>query len=89
MRKPLYLFLFLFIAQHALADSLDVSGYKQIPNDISATRYPKFDANDKLCALIKVISDIDQLGFERNMGIVGNIEKKTGEYWIYVSPEER
>ncbi|MCD4665089.1 MAG: PEGA domain-containing protein, partial [Bacteroidales bacterium] len=64
-------------------------GYKQIPNDISATRFPKHDANDKLCALIKVISDIDQLGFESNLGIVGNIEKKTGEYWIYVSPGER
>ncbi|MCD4730380.1 MAG: PEGA domain-containing protein, partial [Bacteroidales bacterium] len=64
-------------------------GYKQIPNDISATRFPKHDANDKLCALIKVISDIDQLGFESNLGIVGNIEKKTGEYWIYLSPGER
>ena len=89
MRKPFYLFLLLFAAQYVLADSLDVSGYKQIPNDISATRYPKYDANDKMCALIKVISDIDQLGFESNMGIVGNVEKKTGEYWIYVSPGER
>jgi hypothetical protein len=89
MRKPLYLFLFLFVAQFAMADSLDVSGYKQIPNDISATRYPRYDANDKMCALIKVISDIDQLGFESNIGIVGKVEKKTGEYWIYVSPGER
>jgi hypothetical protein len=39
--------------------------------------------------VIRVISDIDQLGFESNLGIVGSIEKKSGEYWIYVSPGER
>ena len=75
--------------QVIFADSLDVSGFKHIPNDISATRFARYDANDQLCALIKVISDIDELGFESNRGIVGDIEKKGGEYWIYVSPGER
>jgi hypothetical protein len=87
--KPIYLILLLFISGYTWADSLDVSAYKQIPNDISATRYPRYDANDKMCALIRIISDLDQLGFESNQRIVGNIEKKSGEYWIYVSPGER
>ncbi len=87
--KQLYLFIFLFSFQFVLADSLDVSGYKQIPNAIAANQYPRIDANDNKCAIIKVISDIDQLGFQSNLGIVGDIEKKAGEYWIYVSPGER
>jgi len=74
--KPIYLILLLFISGYTWADSLDVSAYKQIPNDISATRYPRYDANDKMCALIRIISDLDQLGFESNQRIVGNIEKK-------------
>ncbi|MBM3435900.1 MAG: PEGA domain-containing protein [Bacteroidetes bacterium] len=90
MKLSIYLCLLLLgFYQLSFADSLDVTGYKQIPNDISATRFPRNDANDKLCALIRVISDLDQLGFESNLGIVGSIEKKSGEYWIYVSPGER
>nr|NQU90014.1 PEGA domain-containing protein [Bacteroidota bacterium] len=68
---------------------LNVTGFKQIPNDISANRFPRLDANDNTCALIKVLSALDGLGFESNVGIVGNVEKKVGEYWIYVSPGER
>ena len=87
--KHIYLIIFLFISQIIMADSLDVASYKQIPNDISANRYPRLDANDKQCALIKVQTSIENLGFESNLGIVGNIEKRQGEYWIYVSPGER
>jgi hypothetical protein len=87
--KKLYFFILLLSFQSVLADSLDVSGFKQIPNSITATKYPRYDASDNLCALIKVISDINGLGFESNLGIVGNIERKNGEYRIYVSPGER
>jgi len=60
--KHLYLFIFLFITNTILADSLDVSGFRQIPNDISAIQYERHDANDKVCVLIKVISDLDGHG---------------------------
>ena len=89
MRILYLLLLLLFPFQIILADSLDVSGFKHVPNDISATRFSRYDANDQLCALIKIISDIDDLGFESNRGIVGDIEKKGGEFWVYVSPGER
>ena len=29
------------------------------------------------------------LGFESNLGIIGDIEKKNGEYRIYISPGEQ
>jgi len=83
------LVLFLLATQFALADSLDVTGFKQIPNDVSATRYPRQDVNDKTCALVKVITDLENLGFESNMKIAGEIEKRAGEYWVYLSPGER
>lgn len=83
------LVLFLFATQIALADSLDVTGYKQIPNDLSATRFERKDASDRSCALVKVITDLENLGFESNMKIVGSIGKKAGEYWVYLSPGER
>nr|NQU91295.1 PEGA domain-containing protein [Bacteroidota bacterium] len=76
--KHIYFITFLLISQLAMADSLDVTGFKQIPNDISSSRYPRLDANDNTCALIKVLSALDGLGFESNVGIVGNIEKKAG-----------
>ncbi len=87
--KYLYLFIFLLITNTIIADSLDVSGFRQIPNDISAIQYERRDANDKVCALIKVISDIEGLYFDSGLRIVGSIEKKSGEYWIYLSPGER
>jgi len=87
--KHLYLFIFLLISNTILADSLDVSGFRQIPNDISAIQFERHDANDKVCVLIKVISDLDGLYFDSGLRIVGNIERKSGEYWIYLSPGER
>jgi hypothetical protein len=89
MKNILLILLLIFASQVIFADSLDVTGYKQIPNDISATRYSRPDANDNQCALIKVLTALENLGFESNLGIVGDIEKKQGEYWIYVSPGER
>ncbi len=89
MKNILLILLLIFASQVLFADSLSVTGYKQIPNDISATRYSRLDANDNQCALIKVLTALENLGFESNLGIVGNIEKKQGEYWIYVSPGER
>ncbi len=53
--KLLYLIILLFAFQQLSADSLDVSGYKQIPNSIAATQYPRYDANDNLCETPKTI----------------------------------
>ena len=87
--KQVYLAICLLISITAFADSLDVTGYKQIPNDISAQRFGRYDANDKLCALIKVISDIDNLNFDAGLRIVGNIEMKVCLYLVYVLVGER
>ena len=87
--KHLLLLILLTVASLAFADSLDVTGFKHIPNDLSATRYERKDNSDRTCALVKVITDLENLGFESNMKIAGEIEKKAGEYWVYLSPGER
>ncbi|HZK08953.1 MAG TPA: PEGA domain-containing protein [Bacteroidales bacterium] len=87
--KYFHLFIFLLIANHLLADSLSVSGFREVPNDISAIQHQRLDANDKACSLIKINSDLDGLYFDSGVRIVGDIEKKSGEYWIYLSPGER
>jgi len=87
--KKLYLITFVLIANVAISQTLEVTDFRQIPNDISASRYPRLDANDNNCALIKILTSIKGMGFESNLGIVGNIENKSGEYWVYVSAGER
>jgi hypothetical protein len=87
--KYFYLIFSLFITNHLLADSLSVSKFREVPNDISAIKHQRYDANDKACSLIKIISDLDGLYFDSGVRIVGDIEKKSGEYWIYLSPGER
>lgn len=47
------------------------------------------DNSNHLCAIIKVMTDIEGLSFESNNGIVGSIVVYPGEYWVYVSPGEK
>lgn len=57
--------------------------------DLSAVRYGRTDVNNDACALIKVYTDLDNLRFDARLGIEGDIVKKVGEYWLYVSPREK
>ena len=49
----------------------------------------RLDDNDEACALILVRTAETGLGFTSNTGIVGNVEWKTGDYWVYVSQGAR
>ena len=80
----------LVVLSHALiADEFEVKKFEKAPNDISAISNSREDVNGNKCAIIKILTDLDGLGFESNLGIEGKVEKKTGEYWLYVSPGER
>jgi hypothetical protein len=57
--------------------------------DLSAIRFGRSDVNDDACAIIKIFTDIENLHFDARLGIEGNVVKKEGEYWIYVSPLEK
>jgi hypothetical protein len=90
MNKSFFTLIFLvFTTANLLADEFEVKSFEKAVNDLSARTHSRNDVNDNPCALIRILTDLNGLSFDSNSGIVGNIEKKTGEYWLYVSAGER
>jgi len=85
-------FLFLLICLpvwlSAQATQFVVESFQMDLNDLEANRNPVFDVNDKKCALIKVRTDLGNITFSSNNGIVEQKMVLT-EYWIYVSFDEK
>ncbi len=77
--------LFFFSAFISQAQNIAVKSFQQIENDMDArVNFPKRDQNGEVCAIIKVVTN--QTGFDwepDGLGIVA-VERKTGEYWLYV-----
>lgn len=83
-----FLIFFLLIFSVAYADEFVVRSFTLAETDVSALRYERQDANDEACAIIKVRTDLRGLAFDAGKNLVGDIELKSGEYWLYVSPGE-
>ena len=66
----------------ARAQPFSVSGFRALPNDISAFVHPVRDNNANACALIKVQASSD-FAFSTPLGIVRRVDK-VGEIWLYV-----
>ena len=71
------------------ADEFVVKSFTELTTDLSARKNPRVDVNDENCAIIKIRTDLKGLIFDTNLGVEGDIEKKTGEFWVYVSPGEK
>ena len=69
-------------AQTFSVDSLEIA-----VNDLSAMIEKRLDFNGKPCGLAKVRCILDGLTFKGN--VVGNVEKKDGEYWVYLTDGSR
>lgn len=67
----------------ASAQKLTVESMKIAGNDISASQYERKDLNGQACALVKVLLPMPGAVFEGN--VIGNVDFKTGEYWVYLS----
>ena len=88
MRNILLSFFLLFAAiSSALAQKLTVESFKLVPSDLTAQTQPRKDLNDRNCALIKVGLGLQGVQFEGS--IIGNVENKTGEYWVYMPQGNR
>lgn len=74
--------LLLLLCHMSFAQGYKVKGFEQNMNDGSAFHAP-LDAEGHPCGLIKVRTDDGQLKFKGN--IVGEVENKTNEYWVYMS----
>ena len=69
------------------AQKLTVESFKLASSDLTAQTQPRKDTNDRNCALIKVGIGLQGVQFEG--GIMGNVENKTGEYWVYMPQGNR
>ncbi len=88
MRNILLSFFLLFAAiSTALAQELTVKSFKLAGSDLTAQTQPRKDLNDRNCALIKVGVGLQGVQFEG--GIMGKVENKTGEYWVYMPQGNR
>ena len=88
MRKILLFILLLFAAiSSTFAQELTVKSFKLATSDLTAQTQPRKDLNNHNCALIKVGLGLQGVQFEGS--IVGNVENKTGEYWVYMPQGNR
>lgn len=61
---------------------LKVHSILEAKNDISARVHPRLDIKGKKCALLKVRIVGQEVTFGE--GVVGDVEQKGNEYWVYV-----
>ena len=86
-RFILSMFLLIAAISSSLAQELTVKSFKLAGSDLTAQTQPRKDLNDRNCALIKVGLGLQGAQFEGS--IVGNVENKTGEYWVYMPQGNR
>ena len=85
VRSSVIATLFVLISVVGKSQNISVKSFKVLPKDMTArVEHPVKDQNGEKCALIKVVTD--QQGFVWEGGMLGipKVEKKTGEYWVYV-----
>ena len=87
MQKILLSLMLLVAAVSAAAQRLKVESFKIMENDLTAMTQPRKDLNDRNCALVKVGLGLHGAQFEGS--IMGNVENKTGEYWVYMPQGNR
>ena len=88
MREILLSLVLLFaVISSAIAQKLIVESFKLASSDLTAQTQPRKDLNNKNCALIKVGLGLQGAQFEGS--IMGNVENKTGEYWVYMPQGNR
>ena len=79
--RLIQIIIFVCWAVPSFSQGFKVKDFKQNINDGSAFHAP-MDAEGHPCGLIKVRTDNAELKFKGN--IVGEVENKTNEYWIYM-----
>lgn len=83
-----FLFLIVGLTTVTYSQEFDVREFRADPTDLAAIRYPKRSVNDEPCAIVKVITNIQGMKFDSNLGIVDIVHQEEG-YWLYIPPRER
>ncbi len=77
------------ITSFAQSTEFKVVSFKHDGNSLLARLNKRLDDNDEPCALIQVRTAEEGVRFTASSGIVGNVEWKNGDYWVYVSGGNR
>lgn len=80
--RSITLIISIFLFVHSFSQGFKVKEFKQNLSDGSAFHAP-IDADGNPCGLIKVRTDDAELKFKGT--IVGEVENKMNEYWVYMS----
>ena len=82
-----FLSLTIFSSREMLAQEIKVKSCTIVQSDNTATENARYDINNDMCALIKVVTnDIEGLVFNNTNQYVGDIACDKGIYYVYVSP---
>ena len=71
------------LAAVAVAQEATVKRVEMTPNDLSGSKYTRFDNNGEPCALVRVEVIADNVEFFGN--VIQPVEHKTGDYWVYMT----
>lgn len=83
MKRIVIIFSLLITAVSLQAQKLTVERMEVAPMDLSASSQPRNDKVGNPCALVKVLLPTVGVTFEGN--VLGGVEFKSGEYWVYMS----
>ena len=88
MKKFVVFLLFcIFAAENIVAQEMTVTAFRRLDNDLTAKRQgtSRIDFNGRTAALIRVVTPGRGYAFDGgSLGIVGNVEYRSGEIWVYV-----
>ena len=78
-----FIYLFVSFPLFVLGQGFIVKEFKMMPFDVAASTHMRMDSLKIPCGLVKVLIEDPQVKFTGN--VVGSIENKTNEYWVYLS----
>lgn len=82
MRRTIFLFMTALLYLSVHAQELTVKSFAEKTNDLAASTYVRKDGNGNPCALVKV--QLATAGAQFSPNVVGNVEYKVNEYWVYL-----
>ena len=82
MRRYLLLLWLVLTFLSTNAQKLTVESFSVKTNDLSASTHERKDLNGNSCALVKV--QLATSGAQFSPNVVGNVEYKVNEYWVYL-----
>lgn len=85
--RSLIFSVFLIIGLNLYSQSFSIVSLESVPMDLTASTQSRADLNGKRCGLVKVQCVLDGIKFTGN--IIGSVEHKEGEYWVYLTEGSR